>query len=797
LIEWRVLITLRLPPREPSRNPSCVVHHMSSSSTASPLLPLPQLAAAVAAELALPPRNVVGALALFDEGNTLPFIARYRKEATGGLDETQLRAVQERADYLRELAERRAAIRKSIEEQGKLTPELDAQLAAVTTKQALEDLYLPYKPKRRTRATIARERGLEPLADAVWAGTLDDAAARDAAASYVSAEREVPGVDEALAGARDILSERVADDAGHRGWVRELTRRKGAVASRAMTGKENEVGKFQDYYDFSEPLGTIPSHRVLAIRRGEEEGVLAWSVAAPTEEIVSGLTDRVTQGRRATEQLKLVAQDAYKRLLSMSIEVELRLELKTRADEEAIAIFGRNLEQLLLAAPAGERIVIGLDPGFRTGVKVAAVSRTGAVLHTDAWMLHQPDRFAAALLRLVAATGAELIAIGNGTASRETEALVRQTLRSANLATPPQVVVVSEAGASVYSASEVAVAELPQLDVSLRGAVSIARRLQDPLAELVKIDPKSIGVGQYQHDVNQQRLKKRLEDVVVSAVNHVGVEVNTASAALLSHVSGIGPTLAENIVKTRDERGGFGSRRDLLTVPRLGAKAFEQAAGFLRIRGAVHPLDASAVHPERYALVERMAADLGAPLAELIADEKRLAAIDLTRYVSDDVGLPTLRDIIAELRKPGRDPRAAFEAPAFRDDVTEPKDLREGMELEGVVTNIVAFGAFVDVGVHQDGLVHVSQLADRYVSDPNQVVTVGQRVKVRVMSVDLQRNRIALTMKTQAGSDSRPRSGERGAKAPRASGAKPTVDSAKPFSIPRSGTVAPNGMRFK
>ncbi len=455
--------------------------------------------------------------------------------------------------------------------------------------------------------------------------------------------------------------------------------------------------------------------------------MLAWTVAAPAEEIVAGLATRVAHGRRAVHLLQLVAQDAYKRLLAMSIEVELRLELKTRADEEAIAIFGRNLEQLLLAAPAGERIVIGLDPGFRTGVKVAAVSRTGSVLHTDAWMLHQPDRFAAALLRLVTSSGAELIAIGNGTASRETEALVRTTLREANLATPPQVVVVSEAGASVYSASELAVAELPGLDVSLRGAVSIARRLQDPLAELVKIDPKSIGVGQYQHDVNQPRLKKRLEDIVVSAVNRVGVEVNTASVALLSYVSGIGPTLAENIVRTRDERGGFRSRKGLLEVPRLGAKAFEQAAGFLRVRGSQHPLDASAVHPERYALVERMAADLGVPLVELIADEAKLSSIELARYVSDDVGLPTLKDIVAELRKPGRDPRAAFEAPAFRDDVTEPKDLREGMELEGVVTNIVAFGAFVDVGVHQDGLVHVSQLADRYVSDANQVVTVGQR----------------------------------------------------------------------
>jgi uncharacterized protein len=412
---------------------------------------------------------------------------------------------------------------------------------------------------------------------------------------------------------------------------------------------------------------------------------------------------------------------------------------------------------------------------------MAAVSRTGAVLHTDAWMLHQPDRFGAALLRLAATTGAELIAIGNGTASRETEALVRATLRDAGLASP-QVVVVSEAGASVYSASELAVAELPTLDVSLRGAVSIARRLQDPLAELVKIDPKSIGVGQYQHDVSQPRLKKRLEDVVVSAVNRVGVEVNTASVALLSYVSGIGPSLAENIVRTRDARGGFASRRALLEVPRLGAKAFEQAAGFLRVRGAVHPLDASAVHPERYALVERMAADLGVSLAELIADEARLASLDLARYVSADVGLPTLKDIVSELRKPGRDPRAAFEAPAFRDDVTEPKDLREGMELEGVVTNIVAFGAFVDVGVHQDGLVHVSQLADRYVSDPNQAVTVGQRVKVRVLSVDLPRNRIALTMKSAA--------------RPGASKAKPAPSLPKPFT-PTPGTVAPNGMRFR
>jgi uncharacterized protein len=760
------------------------------------------IAGTVAQELSLQPRQVAATLAMFAEGNTLPFVARYRKEATGGLDETQLRAIQERSEYLKELGDRRTAIRKSIDEQGKMTPELSTRIDAVTTKQALEDLYLPFKPKRRTRAIIARERGLEPLADLIWNGDVDDSTAMASANEFVSAEREVATTDDALAGARDILSERIAEDAELRGWVRDLTRRKGSVASKAVTGKENEVSKFSDYYDFSEPLGGIPSHRVLAIRRGEEEGVLAWSVAAPVEDIHAGLLARVTAGRRALAQLELVARDAYKRLLAFSIEVELRLELKMRADEEAIAIFGRNLEQLLLAAPAGERIVIGLDPGFRTGVKVAAVSRTGSVLHTDAWMLHQPDRFSAALVRLATTTGAELIAIGNGTASRETEAIVRQTLKDAAIANPPQVVIVNEAGASVYSASELARDELPGLDVSLRGAVSIARRLQDPLAELVKIDPKSIGVGQYQHDVDQRRLKKRLDDIVVSAVNRVGVEVNTASVALLSSVSGIGPVLAENIVKTRDERGGFDSRRALLEVPRLGAKAFEQAAGFLRVRGGKNPLDASAVHPERYALVERMAKDVGASVPELLSDEKKVEAIELTKYVSEEVGLPTLKDILVELRKPGRDPRAAFEAVAFRDDVTEPKDLREGMELDGVVTNIVAFGAFVDVGVHQDGLVHVSQLADRYVSDPNHVVTVGQRVKVRVVAVDLQRNRIALTMKS-ATADTRPNSGApREARrssggAPQKPAPKPSAPAPKPFTVPKPGDVAPNGMRFR
>ena len=752
---------------------------------------LPQtLVSTIARELSLSLQQVAGALALFDEGNTLPFIARYRKEATGGLDEVQLRDVRDRAQYLRELEERRAAILKSIDEQGKLDPELKARIEAADTKQALEDLYLPFKPKRRTRAMIARERGLEPLAELLWGGQHDVSALEREAEASVDPEKEVPDVEHALAGARDILAERVAEDAERRGRIRDVTRREGVVRSRALTGKEKEVSKFQDYYDFAQPLREIPSHRMLAIRRGEAEGFLIWSIEAPAERIVGEMERELAEGNRAREQMRLVVQDAYKRLIAPSVEVDLRLELKTRADEEAIAIFGRGLEQLLLAPPAGEHIVIGLDPGFRTGVKVAVVSRTGAVLATDAFYLHQPERFAASLLAYVARFDPELISIGNGTASRETEALVRETLRERGL-TRPTVVVVNESGASVYSASDVARGELPELDVSLRGAVSIARRLQDPLAELVKIDPKSIGIGQYQHDVSQPRLKQRLDEVVESCVNRVGVEVNTASAPLLSYVAGIGPSLAANIVKARDERGGFRSRKELMAVPRLGAKAFEQAAGFLRVRGGEHALDASAVHPERYRLVERMAGDLGVPLGELVGNEAQIGRVQLERYVGEDVGLPTLEDILAELRKPGRDPREAFEPPAFRDDVREPKDLSEGMELEGVVTNIVAFGAFVDIGVHQDGLVHVSQIADRYVKDPNAVVKVGQKVRVRVLSVDLERNRIALSMKKERG--------EGGGSAQRRGSGPKSKSSPQPPAprIPKPGEIAPNGMRFR
>jgi len=746
------------------------------------------LVSVIASELSLAPRQVEGALALFDEGNTLPFIARYRKEATGGLDELQLRDVRDRAQYLRELGDRRAAILKSIEEQGKLDADLTARINAATTKQALEDLYLPFKPKRRTRAMIARERGLEPLAELLWSGAKSDADLSSEAVAFVNAEKEVPDVEHALAGARDILAERIADDAEVRGEIRELTRAEGVMKSRVATAKKDEVSKFQDYYEFAQPIRDLPSHRMLAMRRGEEEGFLLCSVDAPAERIAGRLSQRFVAGNRAASQMTLAVQDAYKRLIAPAVEVDLRLELKTRADEDAIGIFGRNLEQLLLAPPAGERTVIGLDPGFRTGVKVAALSRTGAVVATDAWMLHQPDRFAASLLALIAKTNADLISIGNGTASRETETLVRDTLAERKMS-KPVVVVVNESGASVYSASDVAREELPDLDVSLRGAVSIARRLQDPLAELVKIDPKSIGVGQYQHDVSQPRLKQRLDEVVESCVNRVGVEVNTASVPLLSYVAGIGPTLAANIVKTRDAKGGFKSRADLSDVPRLGAKAFEQAAGFLRVRGASNPLDASAVHPERYALVERIASDIGVPLSGLVGNESALGAIKLDKYVAADVGLPTLRDIVAELKKPGRDPREAFEPPAFRADVTEPKHLTPGMQLEGVVTNIVAFGAFVDVGVHQDGLVHVSQLADRFVSDPNAIVSVGQKVSVRVVSIDLERNRIALSMKKEAGAGaSMPAAGQRRA-------AKPAAP--PPPKVHKSGDIAPNGMRFR
>ncbi|MEX1182124.1 MAG: Tex family protein [Gemmatimonadota bacterium] len=754
-----------------------------------------ELSGRIAAELGLAPRQVAAALALFDEGATVPFVARYRKELTGGLDEVELRNVLERADYLEELGSRREAVLKSIDEQGRLDDALRARILAADTKQALEDLYLPFKPKRRTRATIARGRGLEPLADLMWVGVAADAAAEAAAVSFADPAGEVPDPAAALQGARDIIAERVAEDADVRKWVRDRTRAAGVIISKARSASgavpDAATSKFADYFEFSQKLTDVPSHRVLAIRRGEAEEELSWTIEAPVDELLAGVVRRVTAARAAVRHLGQAAEDGYRRLLAPSIEVELRLELKTVADESAISIFGANLEQLLLAAPAGERVVLGLDPGFRTGVKAAVASRTGAVLDTATLYLHQEDNFVRTVTQLVRRHGIELIAIGNGTASRETETLVKRIVRELD-APRPQVIVVNESGASVYSASDVAREEFPDLDVSLRGAPSIARRLQDPLAELVKIDPKAIGVGQYQHDVNQSRLKRRLDEVVESCVNRVGVEVNTASAPLLSYVAGVGPAVAKNITALRDERGGFRSRRELLEVPRLGAKAFEQAAGFLRVRGGAHPLDSTAVHPERYAVVERMAHDLGIGVAELVRNEAQIDRIELARYVTGDVGMPTLLDIAAELRRPGRDPRDTFELPAFRDDVTTVNDLQPGMTLEGVVTNLVAFGAFVDIGVHQDGLVHVSQLADRFVKDPADIVKVGQKVSVTVMSVDLERNRIGLSMKSDAAKPTQPsrRQDSTGRQTPQP---KP----APPPPAPRKGGVAANGMRFR
>jgi uncharacterized protein len=763
--------------------------------------PFPSIPRRVAAELGLELRQVQAALTLFGESATLPFVARYRKEATGGLDEIQLRDIRDRSAYLTNLEDRRSSILESVGERGALTPELERRIRGAETKQALEDLYLPFRPKRRTRATLARERGLEPLAEGIWGGGLDDAEARDAARAFIqdlkggvgsgdpdpnargpgeiggaaaadpggpgfgpaptAAEilEALPDSESALQGARDILAERVAEDAGIRGHARDVCRGRGHLYARVLRGRRDlpEAQRFRDYFEHSEPMRRVQPHRILAIRRGEAEGVLAWGVEAP-EELPRWVEARVMDRRRARQQLKLVAEDAWRRLLHPAVESELKSDLKDAADEEAIRIFGTNLENLFLQAPAGERPVLGLDPGFRSGVKAAMVSRTGAVLRTAVLPLHQEDRFREGILELVTRYRPELIAVGNGTASRETEQAVRGALQSApsrgdsdsGPAAPlPPVVSVNEAGASVYSASELAGRELPELDVSLRGAVSIARRLQDPLAELVKIEPKSIGVGQYQHDVNQARLARRLDEVVEGCVNRVGVEVNTASAALLRYVSGIGPALAENIVRLRDERRGLGSRKEILDVPKLGPKAFEQAAGFLRIRGGAHPLDATAVHPERYPLVERIAKDLGTDVAGLVENEALLSRLEgtLDRYVSHNVGRPTLEDILSELRQPGRDPRDTFEAPAFRDDVRTPEDLKVDMVLQGVVTNVVAFGAFVDIGVHLDGLVHISQLADRFVRDPNEIVAVGKKVRVKVVSLELDRGRIGLSMK--------------------------------------------------
>ncbi|HYW11494.1 MAG TPA: Tex family protein [Longimicrobium sp.] len=762
----------------------------------------------IAAELGLRPNQVSAALELLLAGNTLPFVARYRKEATGELDEVQLRDVRDRHEYLAELDDRRGAILKSIDEQGKLTPELRAKIERAEVKSTLEDLYLPFKPKRRTRATIALERGLGPLAELLWAGETADAQLAMRAAEFVDAEKGVASADDALVGARDMIAERVSEDAAARAYVRDQVRARGVMESKAARGKENEVSKFQDYYDFSGPIKDMPSHRILAVRRGEAEGYLTARILGPDEELIGSLRRKFVEGNRAAGQMGLAVEDAYRRLISPSVEVEVRMELKTRADEEAIAIFGKNLEALLLQPPAGGRTVLGVDPGFRTGCKLAVVSATGGLLATGVVYLHQEERAKHELAKLVREHGVELVAVGNGTASRESDKLAKEAVRDLPADVRPAVVMVNEAGASIYSASDLAREELPELDLTLRSAVSIARRLQDPLAELVKIDPKSIGVGQYQHDVSQTRLKRRLDETVESAVNHVGVELNTASPALLSYVAGIGPTVAQRIVQQRDGSGPFRSRAELLKkVPGLGPKTYEQAAGFLRVRGGAHPLDGSAVHPERYGLVERIARDLSVDMTSLVGNEAAVGKIDVQRYLGDGVGLPTLEDIVAELKKPGRDPREQFEAPAFRDDVQSISDLTEGMSLQGTITNVVAFGAFVDIGVHQDGLVHVSELSDRFVKDPNEAARVGDRVTVRVMSVDVARKRIALSMKTQgatkpAGGGGRPNQQAGGAGKPGQGKPGQSQDgNRKPAPPPKAPEppkpgVAPNGMRI-
>ncbi|MEN6545871.1 MAG: Tex family protein [Armatimonadia bacterium] len=704
----------------------------------------------ISAELALQDLQVRATADLLAEGGTVPFISRYRKEATGSLDEVAVTAIRDRLAQLAELDTRREAILQSLLERELLTDDLRADIEAAETMTKLEDLYLPYRPKRRTRAMIAREKGLEPLADLLFAqeGETDPLAAAEA---FVDAEKGVNDVAEALAGARDIIAEKVNEDAEARERMRGFFEQKAAMKSQVILAREAEAAKYRDYFEWSEPVSEAPSHRVLAMLRGEREGFLLLKVQPPKDDALALLQGMfVKDTNSASEQVGEAVADGYDRLLAPSMETELRAALKLRADEEAIRVFALNIRQLLLAPPFGEHNVMGLDPGFRTGCKLVCLDRSGKLLHNETIFPTQSDRqalqAAERVRELVKKFKIEAIAIGNGTASRETEGFVR-ALRLEGV----KVVMVNESGASVYSASEVAREEFPDHDLTVRGSVSIGRRLQDPLAELVKIDPKSIGVGQYQHDVDQGQLKQALDDTVLSCVNAVGVEVNTASKQLLTYVSGLGPKLAENVVKYRDEQGPFKSRKDLTKVPRLGPKAFEQAAGFLRVRGGEHPLDQSAVHPESYGVVEQMAKDLGVTVEELMREPGLRAKIELVKYVNEKVGLPTLTDIINELAKPGRDPREEFAAFAFAEGVEKPADLQPGMKLPGIVTNITNFGAFVDIGVHQDGLVHVSEMSDQFVRDPAQVVKVAEQVQVTVLEVDLERGRIALSMKTNPG----------------------------------------------
>ena len=704
-------------------------------------------ASIIASQLNIGQRQVEKTIELLDAGATIPFVARYRKEATGGLNEVQIAAIRDLLAKLKEIDHRREYILQTIEKQGKLTAALQAQLLTAENLTELEDLYLPYRPKRRTRATIAAERGLIPLAERLFLQKDKDPKAL--AADYIDSEKGVHNVEEALAGARDILAERIAEQADARNKIRAIFRRKGRISSCVAKGKEKEASKYRSWFNWKEPAMKAPSHRILALFRGEVEGLLKVSIAPDeSHECFDALTHQFVRGHHATsQQVALSVKDAYTRLMEPSVENEFRALLKERADKEAIGIFSENLRQLLLAPPLGRKRVLAIDPGFRTGCKVVCLDEQGKLLHNETiYPFTSVREERAAIAKLEALTEAfhtEAIAVGNGTAGRETEELVGRC----HFRNPLIAVMVSESGASVYSASDVARAEFPDYDITVRGAVSIGRRLMDPLSELVKIDPKSIGVGQYQHDVDQAKLQSGLNDVVESCVNSVGVELNTASKELLSYVSGIGPVVATNIVSYRNAHGPFTNRQQLLQVDRLGPKAFEQCAGFLRIRDGENPLDASAVHPERYALVEQMAQQAGCTTRDLISTAECRARVDLPRFVSDDCGMPTLHDIMQELEKPGRDPRSSFEVFEFDKSVSSIEDLHEGMVLPGIVTNITAFGAFVDVGVHQDGLVHISQLSTKRISDPAQVVRLHQHVQVKVLEVDLERRRISLTMR--------------------------------------------------
>ncbi len=726
---------------------------------------MPQMQKAYTARIAatenIPTPQVKATTDLLAEGATVPFIARYRKEATGGLDEVAIIAIRDRLEQLEALDKRRETILKSMGDQGVLSEELNKKILAAETLSTLEDIYLPFKPKRRTRGMIAKERGLEPLAAAIFAQEQIDPAAE--AAKFVDAEKEVPDADVALAGARDIIAEWISEDADTRAELRELYAERGVLNSRVLKNKEEEGAKYKDYFEWEEPIAKAPSHRILAIRRGSKEGFLAFSIQ-PEPAAALGILRRkfVRADNQAAEQVAQAANDSYNRLLSLSMETEMRLDSRKRADEEAIRVFTENLRELLLASPLGQKTVLALDPGFRTGSKVVCLDRQGKLLCNDTIYPLEPQRqtqaAGATIMALVEKYNIEAIAIGNGTGGRETQAFC-QSLKIPNIT----IVMVNESGASVYSASQAARDEFPDYDLTVRGSVSIGRRLMDPLAELVKLDPKSIGVGQYQHDVDQKALKTSLDDTVESCVNAVGVEINTASKQLLSYVSGLSERVAGNIVSLRDEKGPFRSRKEILKAPGMGAKTFEQAAGFLRIREGDNPLDSSAVHPESYPIVEQMAGDIGCTVSDLIRDPQLRAKIDLTKYVSDTVGMPTLEDIMAELAKPGRDPRKQFEAFNFAENVNKVSDLQPGMKLPGIVTNVAAFGAFVDVGVHQDGLVHISQLADKFVSNPADVVKVQQKVMVTVMEIDLDRQRIALSMRSDPEAV-RPKGGERSGK---------------------------------